>query len=101
MFRYALFALLLAAPAAWAAETPKDVWLKAKCALCHGLDGSGNTETGRKFKTPDLRLPKTQNLDDAALAKGIAGGHEKMPSFQKQVSAAHVKLLIAYIRALK
>lgn len=101
MLRCALFALLLAAPVAPAAETPRDVWVKSKCALCHGLDGSGNTEAGRKVKTPDLRDPKIRMRDDATLGRSIAGGHRNMPSFRRKVSAKHVKLLIAYIRALK
>jgi len=28
---------------------------KTRCAVCHGVDGSGHTTEGKKLKTPDLR----------------------------------------------
>src|SRR5262245_10314515 len=39
------------------------------CATCHANDGSGNTEVGRSLypKTPDMRLPRTQNLSDGEI----------------------------------
>jgi mono/diheme cytochrome c family protein len=39
------------------------------CSVCHGNDGSGNTEMGRGLypRAPDMRLPATQNLSDAEL----------------------------------
>src|ERR1700740_2853742 len=37
---------------------------QAKCAVCHGVDGSGMTAVGRNLypKVPDLRAPLTQHL---------------------------------------
>src|SRR5271163_1728700 len=48
----------------------------ARCAVCHGLDGSGQTEVGRNLypKVPDLRLPLTQNLTDGELRYIIRNG---------------------------
>ena len=39
------------------------------CASCHANDGSGNTEIGRNLypKSPDMRLPRTQQLSDGEL----------------------------------
>src|SRR5437899_4922003 len=39
------------------------------CAICHANDGSGQTEMGRNLypRTPDLRLPQTQQLTDGEL----------------------------------
>ena len=39
------------------------------CAVCHGNDGSGQTDFGRGLypKPPDLRLPATQKLTDGEL----------------------------------
>src|SRR5262249_36939165 len=39
------------------------------CAVCHGNDGSGDTEMGRGLypRAPDMRLPATQSLSDAEL----------------------------------
>lgn len=46
------------------------------CALCHGNDGSGNTEIGRNLypRAPDMRLPTTQNLTDGELFAIIRDG---------------------------
>ena len=39
------------------------------CAMCHGNDGSGNTEIGQNLypKAPDMRLPATQSLSDGEI----------------------------------
>ena len=46
------------------------------CAVCHGNDGSGNSEMGRGLypRAPDMRLPATQNLSDAELFYIIENG---------------------------
>ena len=46
------------------------------CASCHANDGSGNTEMGQSFypKTPDMRLPRSQQLSDGELFYFIENG---------------------------
>jgi mono/diheme cytochrome c family protein len=46
------------------------------CAVCHGNDGSGDTEMGRGLspRAPDMRLPATQNLSDGELFYIIENG---------------------------
>jgi mono/diheme cytochrome c family protein len=46
------------------------------CAICHANDGSGATEIGRNLypKTPDMRLPQTQNLSDGEIYYIIHNG---------------------------
>jgi predicted CXXCH cytochrome family protein len=48
----------------------------ARCAVCHGNDGSGQTQVGRNLypKPPDLRLPQTQNLADGQIHYIIRNG---------------------------
>jgi predicted CXXCH cytochrome family protein len=48
----------------------------ARCATCHGPDGSGQTRVGRNLypKVPDLRLPRTQNLTDGEIRYIIRNG---------------------------
>ena len=93
----ALAALLLIANTASAVDSPGEVWVKAKCALCHGIDGSSQTERGKKLHAPDLRSPATQKLSDETLARKISSGHERMPSFDT-TGAETVRLLVACIR---
>jgi mono/diheme cytochrome c family protein len=95
-----LIVLILFALPLTAAESPRDVWVKTKCALCHGIDGRGQTDTGKKTNAPDLTTPEIRKLTDERLATSIAGGHKRMPSFRRQVDPKRVEKLIAYIRAL-
>jgi mono/diheme cytochrome c family protein len=46
------------------------------CVVCHGNDGSGETEMGRGLypRAPDMRLPETQNISDAELFYIIENG---------------------------
>ena len=46
------------------------------CASCHGNDGSGNTQLGRRLypRAPDMRLPATQDLTDGELFYIIENG---------------------------
>src|SRR6516165_4442198 len=48
----------------------------ARCAVCHGPDGSGQTIVGRNLypKPPDLRLPPTQRLTDGQIHYIIQNG---------------------------
>lgn len=46
------------------------------CAICHANDGSGQTQIGQNLypKSPDMRLPATQNLTDGELYYTIRNG---------------------------
>jgi predicted CXXCH cytochrome family protein len=48
----------------------------ARCAVCHGPDGAGQTDIGRNLypKVPDLRLPQTQDLTDGQIRYIIRNG---------------------------
>ena len=74
---------------------------KAKCAACHGKDGSGATPMGKKFKLRDLRSADVQNQPDDDLQKIIAKGKPPMPAFEKTLDAAKIQELVAYIRSIK
>jgi mono/diheme cytochrome c family protein len=60
----------------------EEVWAESRahfadhCASCHANDGSGQTEMGQRFypKTPDMRLPDTQNLSDGEIYWIIENG---------------------------
>jgi mono/diheme cytochrome c family protein len=74
---------------------------RAKCALCHGANGSGDTPSGRSMKVRDLRTDAVQKQTDIELTKVIAGGKGKMPAFGKQLSTDDVTAIIGFIRTLK
>ncbi len=78
----------------------------SKCASCHGKDGKGETEEGKKKHVKDLTLAKVQaELTDDAMAKVIADGKEegeaKMKGFKDRLSDDEIKAVVAYVRTLK
>ncbi len=83
-----------------AAETPRMLWVKAKCALCHGEDGRGDTPSGKQIQVPDLRGDEIQNKTAEDLSKSVSRGHKKMPSFKNRLTNEQVVKLILYIRDL-
>src|ERR1041385_2700654 len=74
---------------------------KAKCALCHGANGGGDTPSGKAMKVKDLRSDSVQKQTDLELTKVISGGKGKMPPYGKQLSNDDIKPLIAYTRPFK
>jgi cytochrome c6 len=74
---------------------------KAKCAACHGADGSGNTTIGKKMQTPDLRSDEVQKQTDAQLIESTTNGKgKKMPAYKGKLTDDQIKQLVAYIREL-
>ena len=72
----------------------------AKCASCHGKDGSGSTTMGKKLALRDLRSPEVQKQTDQQLFDITAKGKKKMPAYEKKMSAQQIHDLVAYIRTL-
>jgi len=94
--------LVLALTPAQAQSSPTDgaALFKAKCAMCHGPDGAGNTPMGKKLTVRDLRSAEVQKQPDADLMHVIAHGKAKMPAFGKSLNEDQIKLLVTYIREL-
>lgn len=66
---------------------------KAKCAMCHGADGT-------KIPAHDLSGAAVQGTSDADLGAIITNGKGKMPA-SKSLKPDEVKELVAYVRTLK
>jgi mono/diheme cytochrome c family protein len=71
---------------------------KAKCAMCHGPDGSGGTAMGKKLGVRPLGSAEVQKQTDAVLKGIITNGKGKMPAYGGKLSAEEVSALIAQIR---
>jgi cytochrome c553 len=74
---------------------------KAKCATCHGADGTGQTAAGKAMKVRDLSSAEVQGQTDDQLYDIIAKGKGKMPGYEKSLGADKCKELVAFIRTLK
>jgi cytochrome c6 len=73
---------------------------KAKCAACHGADGTGSTATGKALKVRDLASPDVQSQSDAQLTEIVTNGKNKMPAYKGKLTDDQIKGLVAYIREL-
>lgn len=91
--------ILITAPAAFAAADGAAIY-KAKCASCHGPDGSGQTPMGKSLKLRDLRSPEVQKQTDQELYKWTSDGKDKMPTYKAKLTEAKINALVAHIRTM-
>jgi cytochrome c6 len=73
---------------------------KARCASCHGADGSGSTSMGKAMKLRDLRSAEVQKQTDKELFTVTADGKGKMPGYKAKLSEADINALVAFMRGL-
>ena len=73
---------------------------KAKCAICHGPDGKGDTAAGKATKARDLGSADVKKESDAEWTDIIVKGKNKMPAYDKKLTDAEVKDVVAYMRSL-
>jgi mono/diheme cytochrome c family protein len=99
MLLFSVFSAAFLIPSALA-QGPADIY-KAKCAMCHGADGTANTPAGKAMKARDFHDPDVIKATDADLAAAIAKGRNKMPAYSKQYSDDQIKALVAYIREMQ
>ena len=90
--------VMMLAPAAFAGDAA--ALYKTKCAMCHAPDGSGNVPMGQKTGAHDFRSPEIQKMTDAQLIEITTKGKNKMPGYDKKLTADEIKGLVEYIREL-
>jgi cytochrome c6 len=73
---------------------------KAKCAMCHGADGKGETPVGKKMGARDFASAEVQKESDADLTAIVTKGKNKMPAYGGKLSDADIKDLVGYVRQL-
>jgi cytochrome c6 len=74
---------------------------KAKCAVCHGASGKGDSPAGKSMGVMSFADPKVAGKSDAELKDAIEKGKNKMPAYGKTLKPDEIQGLMAYIRSLK
>lgn len=74
---------------------------KAKCAMCHGADGIGDTPVGKSMKVHSLKSDEDVKATDAVLFKQTKEGVGKMPAYAGKLTDAQIQDVVAYIRFLQ
>jgi len=95
----AMLATFLLSRAAKAQGTGEKSY-KAKCAMCRGPDGKGQTPTGKSIKVRDLCSGEGKGETDDRWAEIFHKGKNKMPAYDKKLSEAEIKDVIVSMRGL-
>jgi cytochrome c6 len=74
---------------------------KAKCAMCHGPDGKGQTAMGKTLNLKDLGSAEVQSQSDADLTNTVTNGKGKMPKYDGKLTKDQISDVVKYIRTLK
>ena len=73
----------------------------AKCQMCHGATGLGDTPAGKAMGATAFNTPDVVKLSDADLLAAIENGKAKMPAFTGKLTVPQMTALVTYIRRLK
>jgi mono/diheme cytochrome c family protein len=71
---------------------------KAKCAGCHGADG---TKAMPAMGVKPLNTPDVQGKGAATLTGEVTNGVGKMPAFSGKLSPDEISAAVAYVLSLK
>jgi cytochrome c553 len=87
------------------ADGAKDNWNKS-CAKCHGADGTGQTNIGKRLGCKDYTDAKVQDAltDDAAfkaVKDGVKNNDKTVMKASDNLSDDDIKALVAYMRMFK
>jgi mono/diheme cytochrome c family protein len=94
--RVAFFSLSIALAVPMVAQDKAADIYKAKCAGCHGADGSKAMMGSKPLNGADV-----QAMSDADITAEITNGKGKMPAYKGKLTDAQISELTAYIRTLK
>jgi mono/diheme cytochrome c family protein len=72
---------------------------KTKCASCHGADGKASA-VGKKMGAKDLQDPELKKATEAQWIEITTKGKNKMPAYDKKLTADQIKQLVAYMKEL-
>jgi mono/diheme cytochrome c family protein len=98
---------LICAASAYASDSKTQRNWKAKCASCHGADGKGHTDQGRKLHVKDMTSSNWKKANPQAKIKdAIENGVKKdgtdvMEGYKDKLDQAQIDALVAYTHKLK
>jgi mono/diheme cytochrome c family protein len=81
---------------------------RAKCASCHGVDGKGGTDQGKKLEIPDFTGAQwKKTFSEPTMKKSVSEGLKRegkadgMDAYKDKLTPEQIDGLIAYVRDLK
>ena len=92
--------LLLASFALPLAAEVRDLkaFFQERCAVCHGLDGTGRGANGARLGGRNLADPRwLAKQEEADLVASVLKGRGAMPGFRRQLTEAEGRRLVAEV----
>jgi cytochrome c6 len=74
---------------------------KAKCQMCHGATGLGDTPAGKAMKAQPFNSPDVLKESDADLINVIKKGKNKMPAFTGKLTDPQIDNVLGFIHTLQ
>jgi cytochrome c6 len=78
------------------AQTGADTY-KAKCQMCHGATGLGDTPAGKAMKARPFNSPDVLKESDTDLIAVIKNGKNKMPAFAGKLTDPQINDVVTFI----
>jgi cytochrome c6 len=88
---------LVFASAGFAADREGEVTYRAKCQMCHGERGLGDTAAGKSMRVRPFTDPEVSRMSEAALVNITKNGRGKMPAYKDRLTDAQIKEVVEYI----
>lgn len=92
--------LALATSSAAFAQSGGEATYKAKCQMCHGATGNGDTPAGKAMQAKSFSDPAVAKLSEAAQMNIVKNGQGKMPAYKDKLTDAQIKDVVAYCMTL-
>jgi mono/diheme cytochrome c family protein len=92
---------LMACAATSFAQSGGEATYKAKCQMCHGATGEGDTPAGKAMKVKPFSDPILIKMSDATILALTKNGSGKMPAYKDKLTDSQLKEVIAYIHQLQ
>jgi cytochrome c6 len=80
------------------AQTSGEATYKAKCQMCHGMQGTPNPGIAKAMGVKAANDPAVKSQTEAQMIELTTNGKAKMPAFKGKLSEAQIKDAVVYFR---
>jgi len=71
---------------------------KARCQMCHGMEGTPNPGIAKRFGVKPAKDPAVKGMSEAQMLAETSNGKGKMPGFKGKLTEAQIKDAVTYFR---
>ncbi len=71
---------------------------KARCQMCHGMQGNPNPGIAKAMGVRSAKDPAVKSMSEAKMIEETTNGKGKMPAFKGKLTEAQIKDAVTYFR---